>query len=39
MRPTLEILIAVALTGAVLLVAVLRLGPVSRKAEVRTAEI
>jgi MFS family permease len=39
MRPTLEILIAVALTGAVLLVAVLRLGPVGRKAEVRTAEI
>jgi MFS family permease len=38
MRPTLEILIAVALTGAVLLVAVLRLGPISRTAEVRTAE-
>jgi hypothetical protein len=39
MRTTLEILIAVALTGAVLLVAVLRLGPVSPNAEVRTAEI
>jgi MFS family permease len=39
MRPTLEILIAVALTGAVLLVAVLRLGPVSRKAEVRPDQV
>jgi MFS family permease len=39
MRPTLEILIGVALTGVVVLVALLRLRPVSRKAEVRTAEI
>jgi MFS family permease len=38
MHPTLEILIAVALTGAVVLVALLRLGPVGRTAEVRTVE-
>jgi hypothetical protein len=38
MRPTLAILIAVALTGAVLLVALLRLGTVRETAEVLTVE-
>jgi hypothetical protein len=38
MRPTLAILIAVALTGAVLLVALLRLGTVRETTEILTVE-
>jgi hypothetical protein len=39
MRPTLAILIAVAVAGAILLVALLRLGPVRGMAQVLPAEI